>query len=163
MKARTFTWLLPAGTTHRARLSQKNLSGGNSVSYTMPMPAGSRCSILLRLTLTLPVGTSLVGEEQSAEQSDPPQLVKTNLANGIDRIAGREPGSQIEYVRLALAGFSAPRWRRLFRAFTRPRANRPMHPAPKRQILFRTLRKLSGATGLAVGYGRLEIADVADK
>jgi hypothetical protein len=67
------------------------------------MPAGFRCSILL-LALTLPVGTSVVGEEQSAEQSDPPQLVKTTLASGIDRIAGQEPGSRIKYVRLALRG-----------------------------------------------------------
>jgi hypothetical protein len=67
------------------------------------MPAGFGCSILL-LTLTLSGGTSAFGEEQVGEQPDRPQFVKTTLSSGINRIAGQEPGSQIRYVRLALAG-----------------------------------------------------------
>ncbi|WP_353073169.1 hypothetical protein [Tunturiibacter gelidiferens] len=69
-----------------------------------PMAVGSRCSVLLLLTLTLPGGMPVFSEEQVVEQPDRPQFVKTTLADGIDRVAGQEPGSQIKYVRLALAG-----------------------------------------------------------
>ena len=67
------------------------------------MPATFRF-VLLPLTLAFLGAASACGEEQAAEQPDPPQLVKTTLADGIDRIAGQEPTSQIQYVRLTLPG-----------------------------------------------------------
>jgi hypothetical protein len=63
------------------------------------MPASFRRSFLLPLTLALLAVTSIFGEEQTAEQS-----VRTATVNGIDRIAGQEPNSRIQYVRLILAG-----------------------------------------------------------
>jgi hypothetical protein len=67
------------------------------------MPATFRL-VLLPLTLAFLGAASACGEEQAAEQPDHPQLVKTTLADGIDRIAGQEPTSQIQYVRLTLPG-----------------------------------------------------------
>ncbi len=68
------------------------------------MPASFRVSVLLPMTLAC-LGVALVfGEEQATDQPDHSQLVKTTLANGIDRIAGQEPSSRIQYVRLVLAG-----------------------------------------------------------
>src|SRR5271156_431855 len=71
------------------------------------MPAFCRF-ILFTLTLAFLGVASVSGEEQAAEQPDPPQLVKTTLTDGIDRIAGQEPTSRIQYVRLALAGSLHP-------------------------------------------------------
>ncbi|WP_353065187.1 hypothetical protein RBB77_04915 [Tunturibacter psychrotolerans] len=68
------------------------------------MPATFRRSVLLTLTLAFLGIASAFGEEQAAEQPDHPQLVKTTLADGIDRIAGQEPTSRIQYIRLALPG-----------------------------------------------------------
>jgi hypothetical protein len=68
------------------------------------MPATFRRSVLLTLTLAFLGIASVFGEEQAAEQPDHPQLAKTTLADGIDRIAGQEPTSRIQYVRLALPG-----------------------------------------------------------
>lgn len=68
------------------------------------MPATFRRSVLLTLTLAFLGVASVFGEEQAAEQPDHPQLVKTTLADGIDRIAGQEATSRIQYVRLALPG-----------------------------------------------------------
>jgi hypothetical protein len=63
------------------------------------MPASFRRSFLLPLTLALLAVTSISGGEQAAEQP-----VTTTTANGIDRIAGLEPASRIQYVRLVLTG-----------------------------------------------------------
>jgi hypothetical protein len=68
------------------------------------MSATFRRVSLLTLMLAFLGLASVFGEEQDTEQPDHPQLVKTTLASGIDRIAGLEPTSRIQYVRLALAG-----------------------------------------------------------
>jgi hypothetical protein len=68
------------------------------------MPATFRRSVLFTLTLAFLGIASVFGEEQAAEQPDHPQLVKTTLADGIDRIAGQEPTSRIQYIRLTLPG-----------------------------------------------------------
>jgi len=68
------------------------------------MPASFRRFVLLPLTLAFLGVASVVGEEEAAEQPDHPQLIKTTLASGVDRIAGQEPASRIQYVRLALVG-----------------------------------------------------------
>ncbi|MBB5326930.1 hypothetical protein [Tunturiibacter gelidoferens] len=68
------------------------------------MSANFRRLVLLPLTLAFLGVASVFGEEQAAEQPDHPQLVKTTLADGIDRIAGQEPTSRIQYVRLAVPG-----------------------------------------------------------
>jgi hypothetical protein len=72
------------------------------------MSASFRRLVLLPLTLALLGVASTFGEEQAAEQPDHPQLIKTTLTDGIDRIAGQEPSSGIQYVRLALAGSLHP-------------------------------------------------------
>jgi hypothetical protein len=63
------------------------------------MPASFRLSVVLPLTLAFLGITSVFGEEQAAEQP-----LTTITSNGIDRIAGQEPASRIQYVRLVLAG-----------------------------------------------------------
>lgn len=68
------------------------------------MSASSRRSVLLALTLAFLGVASAFGEQEAAEQPAHPQFIKTTLADGIDRIAGQEPASQIQYVRLAVAG-----------------------------------------------------------
>jgi hypothetical protein len=82
-------------------ISQENLLHSKVVGYAIPMPASFRRSVLLALTLAVIGVAPAFGEQQAAEQ---PGLVKTTLANGIDRIAGMEPVSRIQYVRLALTG-----------------------------------------------------------
>src|ERR1700733_2398313 len=72
------------------------------------MPAAFCRPVLLTLTLAFLGVASVFGEEQAAEQPDPPQLVKTTLADGIDRIAGQESTSRIQYVRLTLPGTLHP-------------------------------------------------------
>jgi hypothetical protein len=71
------------------------------------MPASFR-RLVLPLTLAFLEVASVFGEGQAAEQPDHPQLMKTTLADGIDRIAGQEPASQIQYVRLTLPGTLRP-------------------------------------------------------
>jgi hypothetical protein len=68
------------------------------------MTATVRRAVLLTLMLAIFGLASAFGKGQTAEQPDHPQLIKTTLADGIDRIAGQEPASRIQYVRLALAG-----------------------------------------------------------
>jgi hypothetical protein len=68
------------------------------------MSATLRRVVLLTLMLAFLGLESVFGEEQAAEQPDHPPLVKTTLASGVDRIAGQEPASRIQYVRLSLAG-----------------------------------------------------------
>lgn len=47
---------------------------------------------------------ALVCASHAVQQPEPPQPVKTALAAGIDRLAGREATSRIQYVRLILLG-----------------------------------------------------------
>jgi hypothetical protein len=63
------------------------------------MPASFRRSVLLLLTFAFLGVAPAFGQEQAADQS-----IRTTTVNGIDRIAGEEPSSRIQYVRLILAG-----------------------------------------------------------
>jgi hypothetical protein len=62
------------------------------------MPVSFRRSVLLPLTLAFFGVASVLGEQA------PEQPVTTATANGIDRIAGQEPASGIQYIRLVLTG-----------------------------------------------------------
>jgi hypothetical protein len=56
------------------------------------------------LALALLYSSSALSAQQPAEQPDSQKPEKTTLASGIDRLAGQEPASHIQYVRLVLAG-----------------------------------------------------------
>jgi hypothetical protein len=62
------------------------------------MPVSFRRSVLLPLTLAFFGAASVLGEQASE------QPVTTATANGLDRIAGQEPASGIQYIRIVLTG-----------------------------------------------------------
>jgi hypothetical protein len=69
--------------------------------YAVPMhpnlAASARAILLLLCALTILAG-------QDSPQSDSRQPERTTLPNGVDRLAGTEIASKIEYVRLILSG-----------------------------------------------------------
>ena len=67
------------------------------------MHARTICSAPALAALAL-LATSLALSAQQPNQPDPSQPQKTTIATGIDRLAGLEPTSRIQYVRFILAG-----------------------------------------------------------
>jgi hypothetical protein len=68
------------------------------------MPASSLRAASATLVLALLCAFPSVLAQQPVAQGSSQQPEKTTLATGIDRLAGQEPASHIQYVRLILAG-----------------------------------------------------------
>jgi hypothetical protein len=62
------------------------------------------CSAPALVALALLCTSSALSGQQPDQSANPLQPQKSTIANGIDRLAGQEPTSRIQYVRLLLTG-----------------------------------------------------------